>query len=102
MNLLKYKNFVLKKDDYCWMLIQNVEYDKQDGLHGEKTGEKGIKEKLIGYYPIYGLDIALERMLDHSLPEDINDIQSYIESYRKERQLLIKELNEYCTPNKEN
>lgn len=97
---LEYKNFVLKQDEYCWSLIQKVEYEKQDGLHGSKTGEIGIKENLIGYYPVHKLELVLERMLDHCLPEDIIDIQNYINEYKKEKELLIKFLNEYSITNK--
>ena len=90
---LEYKNFILKQDDYCWALIQKVEYEKQDGLHGEKTGEIGVKENVIGYYPSNKLDIVLIRMLDFCLPEDISTIQQYLLEYNNSKEELKQYLN---------
>lgn len=91
--ILKYKNFTITSDDYCWTLTQQVEYEKLEKLGGEKTGEIGLKDKLIGYYPKYDLSSVLVKMLDYCIPEDIVDLEKYISAYKEERLNLIKELD---------
>ena len=95
---LKYKNFVLKKDDYCWTIIELKEYDKLDKLGGTPTGEKGIKEEIHGYYPL-NLEIVLVK-LSTLLVQDVETIEQYLSEYRNITQELKEFINDCITQGK--
>lgn len=89
---LKYKNFILRKDDYCWTILETKQYNKLDKLGGEPTGEIGIKEEIVGYYPL-NLRFVLEK-LSTLLVKDASTIEQYLNEYNKTTQELKEFINE--------
>lgn len=94
---LVYKNFTLIKDDYCWTLIQSKEYNKLDKLGGVPTGEVGVKEETIGYYPL-DISIVLAKLAT-LLVEDVDTIESYIKEYERVTQDLKQFIKNECSSN---
>jgi len=90
---LLYKDFKLIKDQYCWTLIHLKEYDKLDKLGGIPTGEKGIKEDVIGYYPLIDFSIVLNRLATELV--DASTIVEYIEQYTK----VVQDLKQFVNNN---
>jgi hypothetical protein len=90
---ITYKNFVIKKDQYCYELVKKSEYNKLDGLGGKPTGEIGIKEESLGYYGHNNLDTLLLRLLTE-LNNNDTDIQNYINNFILLKQDLKELVNE--------
>lgn len=102
---LKYKNYILKKDNYCWELIELKSYEKLDKLGGVPTGETGIKEVSIGYYPL-DISIILTKLASVITDvKDISTIEDYISEYNKTtqelKQFIIDVTNTKDSSNKE-
>lgn len=90
---LSYKNFKLIKDQYCWALINLKPYDKLDKLGGVPTGEKGIKEDVLGYYPLNDFSIVLNRLAGELV--EASTIEEYIEQYNK----VVQDLKQFVINN---
>ena len=96
---LEYKDFILERDSYHWILTQKKSYKKLDKLGGVETGEIGEKEEVIGYYPLRDFSIILSRLAE-LLVGDVSTIEGYITEYRNCIQEL-KELIDGITKNKD-
>jgi hypothetical protein len=90
---LRYKNFKLIRDQYCWTLIHLKPYDKLDKLGGVPTGEKGIKEDVLGYYPLNDFSIVLSRLAGELF--EASTIEGYIEQYNK----VVQDLKQFVINN---
>lgn len=92
---IKYKDFIIRKDQYSYELLKVVEYDKLDKLGGVPTGERGIKEVNIGWYGIHNLDVLIYRILAELQTED-TDLKEYADKFTDLKEELKQFIKNEC------
>jgi hypothetical protein len=75
--IITYKDFEIKKDDFCYNITKKVKYEKRESLHGPLTGEIGEKEEIIGYYT--NLTLMINKLAEVSVEEtEVIELKDYV------------------------
>jgi hypothetical protein len=87
--IITYKDFEIKKDEFCYAITKKVKYEKRESLHGPLTGEIGEKEEIIGYYT--KLPAMLNKLAEVSIKEtEVMELKDYVKEILNNQEEIKK------------